>query len=234
MNRRREQLIVAWVDIVDIGCGRQNMSCGQAVFPLNGFSQGFSGIWEAVSTVQRVLLLSNTWQWRNDMFSVLLSIYARCCPDFRPLVLLSQEPSVYVTEAGRRTGVDFKRFNRKPLFQDLLEKKILLVTFSFLTVPSEMWRILNASLGIQMPVKSYKTSSHPPQLPLLDRSCTYTSFHLQTFVCKWHSDALSGQIPLLLKRMSCTMFNEGCSKEYCLLFHYVVPQNQSKMLVVWQ
>jgi len=48
-----------------------------------------SAVWER---------LSNTRWWRNAMSSAVWSTYAECCPDFRPSVLLSQKPSVYLTE----------------------------------------------------------------------------------------------------------------------------------------
>lgn len=47
------------------------------------------------------------------MLSAVSSSYAECCPDFRPLVLLSQEPSVYLTGVRESTGADFKCINRK-------------------------------------------------------------------------------------------------------------------------
>ena len=142
------------------------------------------------------------WQWRDIMFSVLSSTYAECCPDFRPLILLSQEPSVYLTGVRGSTGTDFKCINRKQPFQCSCCPLQRLVAFSFLTVSSEMLRILSASLGIQMLTSNYRLGAQPPNLPLLGRS--YTSFDPQTYVDQWHPDVSSDRISWMLQRTSCS------------------------------
>lgn len=159
-------------------------------------------------------------QWRNTMFSVVSSTYSERCPDFRTLVLLSQEPSVYLTGVGGSIAWILNAFIESDPFSVVAvtyREKILLVAFSFLTVSSEMQIILNSSPGIQMLMSNYTLGAQPPSLPLLGRS--YTSFDPQPYVDQWHPDVSSDRTSCMLQRNSCSATFQFGKEKYSPAYH---------------